>query len=542
MQEWKAQANLEEEYDLKPSVMSSTDPIKEAESQIFFINHFLKPMLQLTVKAVPEMSCYLNHLKSNLRTWVKRKDELSKQQQQVPRKVVDLPPTKQVPLQRRRRQTESDKGTAVLLNGNGSAVCPGRVLAASCAITDHHSLHSSQSPPPPPFVPFSSQNGVATPPLPPPPSPPRTQADSFMTAFPLTLPTFPPKKFLSNTGSVNSWIRPTSSSSSSSACSSSSSRSVSEHETGLLNSPSGESASDFHASHMQHQVLFSPISEASSLSVNGGGGKNSQTITSNYRPVVGHRCRSNSSVSNSSVCECGASVNPSSLSSPGPPTDSNHVFRIWCSPTQFSTTGATSIADETADDDDDDDDDGDDDDEGDGDDEKHASTHAVIRNASLLGSLRQRRQKDVSGVVSLKDFIAGVDRRGGKANGLMLPTTTNTTTTRRAVRYSWCAGMAESNGDGVFRQYQNDGGSSTASSPEIPSAATAAASYATSITDSGVDDEDETVTLCSTRTSLSQRLSGSLSICPLSSSTTTKMKTVDTAAPIKFQALRVRPT
>src|SRR5260221_10244893 len=101
--------------------MSSTDPIKEAESQIFFINHFLKPMLQLTVKAVPEMSCYLNHLKSNLRTWVKRKDELSKQQQ-VPRKVVDLPPTIQVPLQRRRRQTESDKGTAVLLNGNGSAV------------------------------------------------------------------------------------------------------------------------------------------------------------------------------------------------------------------------------------------------------------------------------------------------------------------------------------------------------------------------------------------------------------------------------------
>ena len=482
MQEWKAQANLEEEYDLKPSVMSSTDPIKEAESQIFFINHFLKPMLQLTVKAVPEMSCYLNHLKSNLRTWVNRKDELSKQQQQqqqVPRTVV-----------------ESDKGTTVLLNGNGSVVCPVRAFA----IADRHSLQS------PPFVPFSSQNGVATPPLttlPPPPL--RTQADSFMTAFPLTLPTYPPKRCLTNTGSVNGWTRPTSSSSSSSACSSSSSRSVSEHETGLLNSPSGESASDFHASHIpQHQVSFSPISE-SSLSVNGGGN-------------VGHRCRSNSSVS---TCECGASGNPSS---PGPPTDSSHVFRIWCSPTQFSRTGATSIADETADDDDDDDDDGDDDED---EDEKHASTvHAVIRNASLLGSLRQRRQKDVSGVVSLKDFIADVDR----TNGLMLPTmttTTTTSTTKRAVRYSWCAGMAELNGNTVFRRYQNDGGSSTASSPEIPSASD------TATTATNADEEDETVTLCSTRT----RLSGSLSICPLSSS-----KTVDTAAPIKFQPLLVRPT
>jgi hypothetical protein len=151
------------------------------------------------------------------------------------------------------------------------------------------------------------------------------------------------------------------------------------------------------------------------------------------------------------VCDqCGASFNASTISSPGPPTDSSDVFRIWCSPTQFSSACSTSIADEAADDDVDVDDD---------DDEKDLSTtpHAAIRNASLLGSLRQRRQKDVGGVVSLKDFIAAVDRtsesksktsgNGVTEMGGLMPTMT--TTTRRAVRYSWCAGMAGLNGDAL---------------------------------------------------------------------------------------------
>jgi hypothetical protein len=505
MQEWKAQADLEEEYDLKPSVMSSTDPIKEAESQIFFISHFLRPMLQLTVKAVPEMSCYLNHLKSNLRTWVKRKDELSKKPPQI------VPP--QVPQQRRQRQFDNETLKGIRVDWP-SGVPPTSVPVLSCSVTDR-SPCSSQFPSSPTL---SSQNVVAAP-------LPRTQADSFMTAFPLTLPTHPPKKHLaSDAGSVG-WIRPTFLSSSAAL----SSPSVSEHGTGPLNSPSVESSSEFPVSRLQPQ-LFSPISEAS-LNMDSDRGRNNSPINSG---AVAHRCRSNSSVSNSSACDqCGALSDPSSIGS----SDSN-VFRIWCSPTQFGSTSAIEAAND--------------------DDEKHASTpHAAIRNASLLGSLRQRRQRDVSGVVSLKEFT---DRSSTptSSNGMtsamgLMPTP------RRAVRYSWCAGMAGLNGDteimSAFREcvaaasngqatdkppwfyptlsrVSSDVDSSPSSSPEMPSAATPSSSF-----------YDDTI---STTVPAEEDAPGSLSICPLSSRPTHAESLDSTliprlsSPPIKCPLLRVR--
>ena len=222
-------------------------------------------------------------------------------------------------------------------------------------------------------------------------------------------------------------------------------------------------------------------------------------------------------MSNSSACkQCGgASVDPSSrISSPGPPPESN-AFRIWCSPTQFSSTSADAAAD-------------DDDDE----DEKHAGTaHAAIRNASLLGSLRQQRQKDAGGVVSLKDFMDGGSANGG-GMGLLPPSS------RRAVRYSWCAGMAGLSGDteilSALRAITSNGGGgggdggaaaaadsadalrvyyptlsripSASSSPEIPSRCDDIALNSPS---SG--DEDKTAT----SRPLTQ-LSGRLSIQPLS--------------------------
>ncbi|KAF9528361.1 hypothetical protein CPB83DRAFT_766981, partial [Crepidotus variabilis] len=76
MQEWTAQANLEQEYEMEPTVMSSSDPLKEVDSQIFFIAHFVRPMLELTVKAIPEMSCYLTHCKTNLKTWGMKKIQI----------------------------------------------------------------------------------------------------------------------------------------------------------------------------------------------------------------------------------------------------------------------------------------------------------------------------------------------------------------------------------------------------------------------------------------------------------------------------------
>lgn len=73
MREWTAQALLEEEYQLKQTVMSSNDPLKEAESQIFFISTFAKPLLELTVRAAPNLSMYYHHCKANLQSWRQRK-------------------------------------------------------------------------------------------------------------------------------------------------------------------------------------------------------------------------------------------------------------------------------------------------------------------------------------------------------------------------------------------------------------------------------------------------------------------------------------
>ena len=79
MQEWTAQALLEREYHLKQTVMSSDDPLKEAESQIFFISLFAKPLLELTVRAAPNLSMYYHHCKANLRSWNQRKAILDNQ-------------------------------------------------------------------------------------------------------------------------------------------------------------------------------------------------------------------------------------------------------------------------------------------------------------------------------------------------------------------------------------------------------------------------------------------------------------------------------
>ena len=79
MQEWTAQALLEEEYKLQQTVMSVKDPLKEAESQIFFISTFAKPLLEMTVKAAPNLSMYYHHCKANLQSWRQRKVVLGKQ-------------------------------------------------------------------------------------------------------------------------------------------------------------------------------------------------------------------------------------------------------------------------------------------------------------------------------------------------------------------------------------------------------------------------------------------------------------------------------
>jgi hypothetical protein len=52
-EEWTSQVHLEEHFHLPATVKPSTNALGEANSQIFFINTFAKPLLDLTAKAIP---------------------------------------------------------------------------------------------------------------------------------------------------------------------------------------------------------------------------------------------------------------------------------------------------------------------------------------------------------------------------------------------------------------------------------------------------------------------------------------------------------
>ncbi|KAJ7468044.1 hypothetical protein FB451DRAFT_1137150 [Mycena latifolia] len=72
MREWNSQAILEKHHQLPPTVESSDHPLKEVHSQIFFIPKFAKPLLDLTVQAVPEMQPYAAQCDLNLVLWTAR--------------------------------------------------------------------------------------------------------------------------------------------------------------------------------------------------------------------------------------------------------------------------------------------------------------------------------------------------------------------------------------------------------------------------------------------------------------------------------------
>ncbi|KAJ6627986.1 hypothetical protein B0H10DRAFT_1993127 [Mycena sp. CBHHK59/15] len=72
MREWNSQALLEKHHQLPPTVEASDHPLKEVHSQIFFIPKFAKPLLDLTVQAVPEMHPYAAQCDLNLAIWTAR--------------------------------------------------------------------------------------------------------------------------------------------------------------------------------------------------------------------------------------------------------------------------------------------------------------------------------------------------------------------------------------------------------------------------------------------------------------------------------------
>lgn len=76
MQEWSSQAKLEQHYSLQQTVQASSDPLAEAKSQIFFTSMFAKPLLDLTVRAIPELAMYAQQCDSNVESWKLRQIEL----------------------------------------------------------------------------------------------------------------------------------------------------------------------------------------------------------------------------------------------------------------------------------------------------------------------------------------------------------------------------------------------------------------------------------------------------------------------------------
>ncbi|KAJ7247910.1 hypothetical protein B0H12DRAFT_1124507 [Mycena haematopus] len=72
LREWNAQAALERHHHLPPTVEASPHPLREAHSQMFFIPAFVKPLLDLVVRGVPEMQPYAAQCDFNLALWTAR--------------------------------------------------------------------------------------------------------------------------------------------------------------------------------------------------------------------------------------------------------------------------------------------------------------------------------------------------------------------------------------------------------------------------------------------------------------------------------------
>ncbi|KAK7044827.1 high-affinity phosphodiesterase [Favolaschia claudopus] len=72
LREWNAQAALEKHHQLSVTVEASGEPVREARSQMFFIPAFVKPLLDLVVRGVPEMQPYVMQCDLNLSLWTAR--------------------------------------------------------------------------------------------------------------------------------------------------------------------------------------------------------------------------------------------------------------------------------------------------------------------------------------------------------------------------------------------------------------------------------------------------------------------------------------
>ncbi|KAI6019891.1 hypothetical protein F5J12DRAFT_904254 [Pisolithus orientalis] len=77
MAEWTSQACLEKHWHLPPSVQPSSNPLGQVQGQIFFIDTFAKPLMDITARVVPEMQRFADQCTANLVSWQKEKARLT---------------------------------------------------------------------------------------------------------------------------------------------------------------------------------------------------------------------------------------------------------------------------------------------------------------------------------------------------------------------------------------------------------------------------------------------------------------------------------
>lgn len=77
MAEWTYQATLEKRWSLPASVTPSECPLDQVRGQIFFIDSYAKPLMNLVAQAVPELEIFACQCTANLAMWVARREVLS---------------------------------------------------------------------------------------------------------------------------------------------------------------------------------------------------------------------------------------------------------------------------------------------------------------------------------------------------------------------------------------------------------------------------------------------------------------------------------
>ncbi|KAJ3487329.1 hypothetical protein NLI96_g3625 [Meripilus lineatus] len=75
--EWSSQLLLEKHLHLPTTVKPSDNSLAEANTQVFFISTFAKPLFELTARGIPQMEPFAAQCRDNLHLWAERKEVLT---------------------------------------------------------------------------------------------------------------------------------------------------------------------------------------------------------------------------------------------------------------------------------------------------------------------------------------------------------------------------------------------------------------------------------------------------------------------------------